>query len=181
MLKAFTVLVLLMVTAGFAAADMYKWVDDKGTVNFTEDYAKIPKKYRKKVKVKREAVENTPEPVAANGEELKKDAPAKSNDASRETAAVTKGEKKKSTYGGKSEEEWKADFKKLNDNINSVQAQIDERKARLDNPSTLSRARYRGIEIEIKELEEKLAQLQGKLNTLDESATRAGVPYEVRN
>ncbi len=52
MQKLFLVSIILMMTAGFAAAEMYKWVDDKGTVNFTEDYSKIPKKYRKKVKVK---------------------------------------------------------------------------------------------------------------------------------
>jgi hypothetical protein len=31
-------------------AEMYSWVDDKGTYNFTEDYSSIPKKYRKHVK-----------------------------------------------------------------------------------------------------------------------------------
>jgi len=33
-----------------AHAEIYKWVDEKGTVNFTEDPATIPEKYRDKVK-----------------------------------------------------------------------------------------------------------------------------------
>lgn len=177
MQKAILVFVILIITAGFAAADMYKWVDENGTVNFTEDYAKIPKKYRKKVKIKREAAENPTDAATTTGEETKS---AKSSNGSGETVADAKNVKKKSLYGGKSEEEWKADFKRLNDNIDSVQAQIDERKTRLSNPDTLSRARYRGIEMEIKDLEEKLTQLQGKLTALDESAAKAGVPGDIR-
>jgi hypothetical protein len=180
MQKAFLVMVILMMTAGFAAADMYKWVDDKGTMNFTEDYSKIPKKYRKKVKVKRDAGESAPESATTAGEELKTEPSGKSAGGTRETSAVVKDEKKKNLYGGRTEDEWKADFKKMNDNIDSVQAQIDERRARLNNPDNLSRSRYRGIEVEIKDLEEKLTQLRGKLNALDESSTKAGVPYEIR-
>jgi len=33
-----------------AHAEIFKWVDEKGTVNFTEDPATIPEKYRDKVK-----------------------------------------------------------------------------------------------------------------------------------
>lgn len=179
MYKAFIMLVVFVLTAGTAAAETYKWVDDKGTINFTEDYSKIPKKYRKKVKIKRDAGESVPEAAATSGDEMKKDRSTKGVDGIKETAGV-KEEKKKNVYGGRNEEEWKADFRKLNDNINSVQAQIDERKARLNNPDNLSRSRYRGIEIEIKDLEEKMTQLQDKLNSLDESATKAGVPYEVK-
>ena len=32
-------------------AETYKWVDDRGTVNFADDLGSVPKKYRKKVKV----------------------------------------------------------------------------------------------------------------------------------
>jgi hypothetical protein len=180
MYKAFMVLIVLCLAAGSAAAETYKWVDDKGTINFTEDYSKIPKKYRKKVKVKRDIGESTPEAATTAGEEVKKDRATKGGDGTKETAAGVKEEKKKNVYGGRTEDEWKADFRRLNDNINSVQAQIDERKARLNNPDNLSRGRYRGIEIEIKDLEEKMTQLQDRMSALDGTATKAGVPYEVR-
>jgi len=179
--KVIIALAVFVLTAGIAAADMYKWVDAKGTINFTEDYSKIPKKYRKKVKVKREAVDSVPEAVDASGDEMKKDLPGKDVNGTKGTFSDAKVEKKKHVYGGRNEDEWKSDFRKLNENINSVQVQIDERRARLNNPDNLSRDRYRGIESEIKDLEEKLTQLQGKLSALDQSAARAGVPYEVRN
>jgi len=34
----------------FANAEIYKWVDEKGTVHFTEDPSTIPEKYREKAK-----------------------------------------------------------------------------------------------------------------------------------
>jgi hypothetical protein len=33
-------------TSFLAHAEVYKWVDEKGTVHFTDDYSKIPEKYR---------------------------------------------------------------------------------------------------------------------------------------
>jgi clan AA aspartic protease (TIGR02281 family) len=40
-------LVILFVALGFPAyAEMYKWVDEKGTVHFTDDLSKIPEKHR---------------------------------------------------------------------------------------------------------------------------------------
>ncbi len=39
--------VILLVAVGFPAyAEMYKWIDEKGTVHFTDDLSKIPEKYR---------------------------------------------------------------------------------------------------------------------------------------
>ena len=43
------VLVSLMIFQ-LAHAEIYKWVDEKGTVNFTEDPATIPEKYKDKAK-----------------------------------------------------------------------------------------------------------------------------------
>ncbi len=40
-------LVALLVIVGFPAyAEMYKWVDEKGTVHFTDDRSNIPEKYQ---------------------------------------------------------------------------------------------------------------------------------------
>ena len=40
----------LLLIFQIAHAEIFKWVDEKGTVNFTEDPATIPEKYRDKVK-----------------------------------------------------------------------------------------------------------------------------------
>ena len=36
----------LLTIPSFVYAEVYKWIDDKGNVHFTEDYSKIPEKYR---------------------------------------------------------------------------------------------------------------------------------------
>jgi len=47
--KAFFLLTILIALALPASAEMYKWVDEKGTVHFTDDISSIPEKYREKV------------------------------------------------------------------------------------------------------------------------------------
>lgn len=43
---AFLLIILLVVLGSHVYAEMYKWVDEKGTVHFTDDLSKIPEKYR---------------------------------------------------------------------------------------------------------------------------------------
>jgi len=73
---AFIAAVILVAQPAFAG--LYKWVDDQGKVHFTDDKAKIPKKYRNKDKLKkvkglttREAPKTTPNEAeeSAEGEE----------------------------------------------------------------------------------------------------------------
>ncbi len=47
--KTFFVLTILIALALPASAEMYKWVDEKGTVHFTDDISSIPEKYREDV------------------------------------------------------------------------------------------------------------------------------------
>ena len=43
---------LLFLSFSMVDAEIYKWIDEKGTVHFTEDPATIPDKYRDKVKTR---------------------------------------------------------------------------------------------------------------------------------
>jgi clan AA aspartic protease (TIGR02281 family) len=47
--KGFFLLTILIALALPASAEMYKWVDEKGTVHFTDDISSIPEKYRENV------------------------------------------------------------------------------------------------------------------------------------
>ncbi len=47
--KIFFLLTILIALALPASAEMYKWVDEKGTVHFTDDLSSIPGKYRENV------------------------------------------------------------------------------------------------------------------------------------
>jgi len=46
MRHAFLLVILLVIAGSPAYAEMYKWVDEKGTIHFTDDFSKIPEKYR---------------------------------------------------------------------------------------------------------------------------------------
>jgi len=43
----------------FVHAEVYKWIDDKGDVHFTDDYSKIPEKYRPGAEIKRSPEETS--------------------------------------------------------------------------------------------------------------------------
>ena len=61
--KAFFLLTILIALALPASAEMYKWVDEKGTVHFTDDISSIPEKYR-------EEVEERKTPTGTPGQEI---------------------------------------------------------------------------------------------------------------
>jgi chromosome segregation ATPase len=44
--------VIFLLTSSLDAATIYKWVDKKGVVNFTDDIRNVPREYRDEVKVK---------------------------------------------------------------------------------------------------------------------------------
>jgi len=46
------VIITLAVLVPFSYGDMYKWVDEKGTVHFTDDLSSIPENYRPEVEIR---------------------------------------------------------------------------------------------------------------------------------
>jgi SMC interacting uncharacterized protein involved in chromosome segregation len=78
-MKKFAIIAaLLLVWVPLAFGQVYKWIDDKGTVHFTDDPSQIPERYRSGVE-KSEMIESpgapkTPEmPTAPNRETAAKD------------------------------------------------------------------------------------------------------------
>jgi len=42
-------ILLLLAVVGSAQAEIYRWTDDQGVINFTDDYAQVPPRYRSRV------------------------------------------------------------------------------------------------------------------------------------
>jgi clan AA aspartic protease (TIGR02281 family) len=57
---ALFLMVVLVAFASPAGAEMYRWVDEKGTVHFTDDLSKIPEKYRPDAETRKGPRETTP-------------------------------------------------------------------------------------------------------------------------
>jgi chromosome segregation ATPase len=63
-MKTLTLILLFLFTATLSYAQVYKWVDEKGIVHFTDDTTQIPEKYRQaieEVEVKDEKTETKEE------------------------------------------------------------------------------------------------------------------------
>lgn len=176
--------VLLLLILSFslpASAEIYKWVDDKGVTNFTDNRDAIPAKYRKKaVQVSSEK----PKPSAAEqggGEQAAESAQGQSGGAAEVQKSGT-------LYGGHDEDWWRerygslrGEIKELQDNLPKKRQELEQlnRKYRLYTYSR-NRVAYQQKADEIKNDEDRIKELMEKLNDLENEAGRAGIPFEWR-
>jgi hypothetical protein len=150
-----------------ALAVTYEWTDDRGTVNFTEDLGKVPKKYRKKAKVLDGEDSGAPQSTVI-GE------PAKGKAKSDEPP------KGKKLYGGKDENAWRSEFVTATGDLQHAEAGLQVLRGRLADTSKMTRGEYLSIQSSIKNEEARVQQMQKKLDLLQQSADRLGVPMEFR-
>jgi hypothetical protein len=166
-------LLLLGMFVGTVGAETYTWVDSSGTVNFTEDLSQVPKKYLKKVRV-RSDVSPTISVVTENAVEPASPAPVGAKDPEQSS------EKKEVLYGNKSGKSWKTDFATLRAEIGATDDQVAELNSRLGDTSKMSRTDYLGIQSSIKNFQFHRDELVKKMKSLNDEASRAGVPSEFR-
>jgi hypothetical protein len=176
---------LVVLFAASALAETYTWVDSSGTANFTDDLSQVPKKYRKKVKTRGDMGPGMPVAVESAGEApaaQEKAGGAKS--AEKEAAAKTDKsaapDKKDVLYGGKSGPAWKQEFDTVRAQIESVDDQVAANDRRMQNPGKMSRSEYLSNQYANRSLQDKRNELIGKLESLNEAATKAGLPSQYR-
>ncbi|MRR06944.1 MAG: DUF4124 domain-containing protein [Deltaproteobacteria bacterium] len=167
------ILLLLGMFAGTVGAETYSWVDSSGTIHFTEDISQVPKKYLKKVRVRGDV-----SPVVPGVVENSAESPAGVEKVS--PAPVESAEKNEVLYGNRSGKSWKSDFDILRAEIGATDDQIAELNSRLADTSKMSRTDYLSIQSSIRNYQFRRGQLENKLNTLNDQASRAGVPGEFR-
>ena len=178
-MKTGIILATLVMFAVPAAAVTYKWVDDQGTVNFTEDLGSVPPKYRKKARVVGAEEDAEPPATRETKEEAKPAQKPKGTGQLTEQPATEKKDQKK-TYGGKSGEAWKAEFTKINEDIQAEEDQLVELRGRLSDISKMSRGEYLSTQKTIKNSENRILGLRKKRDALNEEANKAEVPAEMR-
>ena len=159
-----------------ALAQTYQWTDDRGTVNFTEDLGKVPKKYRKKLKML-EGADTSPQSTAIPEQEKAK---PKGEEGSK---AISRGEeapKAKRLFGGKDENTWRREFAVANGELQQTESELAELRRQLNDTSKMSRSEYLTIQNTVRSYESRLPQQKKKLELLRESADRLGVPKQYR-
>lgn len=157
-------LVMLLVYPLSALAQIYEWTDERGTVNFTEDRGNVPVKYRKKVKVLGDE-SGAPETTIISEQPKVKN---------------RSDEKGKKLYGGRDETAWRTDFMNAKGDLKQARSELADLRERLGDTSKMSRTEYLTLQNTIKFNEGRLQQLQKKLDALQQSADKLGVPQEFR-
>jgi hypothetical protein len=153
-------LVLLLVLYPLSAmAVTYEWTDQSGTVNFTEDLGKVPKKYRKKVKVLGADEGAAPQVI---------DEPVKGK--SKETAV-----QKEKNAPGKGETGLRGEYAVAKANLQATEDELAELRRRVADTSKMSRTEYLSLANTIKQEEFRAQEQKRKVESLREAAKKAGV------
>src|SRR3954449_13271028 len=108
----YLLILMLVLWTALVLAETYSWTDSNGTVHFSDDYSQVPKKVRKKVKIRRDTVEQTrqgaPARSAAPGASPAIGSAGSNGDTVQKQAVnlETGG-----LFGGRKPEAWQGDFR----------------------------------------------------------------------
>jgi hypothetical protein len=160
--------VLLLLYPLSASAQTYQWTDERGTVNFTEDLGKVPKKYRKKVKVLGLDESGVPQVIESTE-------PGKGR-----TKELGTPKDNKALYGGKDEAAWRNEFATAKRELKVTEQELADLRGRMGDTSKMSRSEYLALQNTINHNEFRVQELRKRLDLLREKADKAGVPADLR-
>jgi len=184
-------LAAVLLAAPAAEADYYKWTDERGQIHLTDDYYKVPPKYRSKAEVKR-LEEGSSGTVAAPpmGEgEGEVGGPTGTSREEEPTTPATEGSLAAwSDWSGRGADYWSGRQRDLQAKAADLAKRLEANKEAVKSLST-TRAAYVGgrrqrgqLEAENERLEVELREVRRMLNSgLAEEALRSGVPAEFAN
>jgi hypothetical protein len=148
-MKRVTLLIFIGVFVYCAASlgqEIYQWVDEKGTVHFTDDVSKIPEKYQDQVTKK-----NTPpEPAPSPSIKLDQDRVPPGPDTEKKDL-LGRGEE----WWREKAMEWKQKLTKAQEDFNATQTALKNKDKELEDAKLKPKSYQRRLLDEIKVLEEK--------------------------
>ena len=178
-------LLILTVMPAAVSAEIYTWTDSSGTVNFTEDYQSIPKKYQKNV-IKRNESMAAEKKMPEKAEPARATAAAPSDSPRQKTepapAASGPGTARlaDADYGGKKGSEWQAEFRRLRAKVADLDRQISKSNEDVKNiKGFVTRTMAAEINAKNAELAKNREKTVFEFNQLVEKATKAGLPSEL--
>jgi len=178
---------MILPSPGGGQQTLYKWVDDQGTVHFTDDFYSIPLQYRSQVEQRQLAPSqgNTP-PKESEGTKPAAGSPPQAGAPGSKEPVGKEG----TLYGGQTEEEWKKAFSDLTKKIQQLQSDLTQKKTYVQAYERGQRmgSSYSKVEIgqydqykkEVPTDEANLKNLQSQLEELTRKATYFGVPRRIR-
>ncbi len=174
-----TVLGMAMVLALAAplGAETYSWVDDRGTYNFTEDYSRVPKKYRKKINRRGEQPSAETVPVTAKGTEK-----AGSGEMTRVGTQAEKGAPAAPLplFGGRSEEDWRREKGEREAELSRLEGVLDLLNKQAAAPRGMTRTRLDELVKEYDQTRATYTQKYEEYSQFLQSARKAGLTVEMK-
>lgn len=156
-------------------AETYSWVDESGTYNFTEDYARVPKKYRGKLD-RRGDMGATPLLKESLSPPTGTSAP--NPPAATKESNVGKSQSPVGTFGGKSYDQWKQELGQRESGMSSIRKRIDEIDSNLKNiPS--DKEQTRALVAERNKAVEQFTEMRKQYDQFVEQARKAGIQVTI--
>jgi len=146
-----------MITLPFVAGgqEIYQWVDEKGTVHFTDDVSQVPEKYQDQVKKKKTPPEPKPFPsIRLDRDRVPPEPQAEKKD------ILGRGEE---WWRGKASE-WNEKLKNAKKNYDAAQTAVKEKQKELEQSIYKPHSFRRKLEAEIKVLEDKVNEQKKQMD-----------------
>lgn len=171
MKQIFIIFLSIFIIIEISFAEVYKWVDEKGDIHFTDDITQIPEKYRsksEKIGLPEGKIEAKPE------EEVK--TPKKKEDTYKDQ--LGQGE----DYWRSRIEEWKKKLKTSQERVDSLRIKYNELTEKInDSKSSVERASLRKERDQIKEeMEQHKIKIEEAKIMLEKKITEEAQLYKAK-
>jgi len=148
-----------------SGAETYSWIDDNGTYNFSDDYGRVPEKYRKSAG--RRGDDGAVKPSA--------DAPVPVKSEATAIQPATAADADKPLYDGKTQEVWRKEFDVREAELKRLELRMEQIQATLKNPVNSARGSLSSLITEHETLGKEYKEKYKLYSDLVESARKAGL------
>ena len=140
--------------------EIYRWVDEKGTIHFADDFTLVPEKYRDQIQKRKSSEKPSPLPIRPP----KGTIPPETTESAPERKDLL----------GRGEEWWRAKAKEWNDKLSNAQKNYDLAKAALRaKEKELEDSKFKPDSLKRK-LKAEIKELEGKVKEREREKDEAG-------
>lgn len=157
-------------------AETYSWVDDGGTYNYIEDYSKVPKKYRKKVKRRDELQQDVKPQTSAVPESQPRPKQADKTDA-KTTAVPGDG---KEMYGGKTRAAWRKEMEVQEAELSGIEQRMEQLRKQMYDPKGNSAVKLDELKKDYDDSRAMYDQKYRSYTELIETVRKAGITVDIK-
>lgn len=172
-MRSFVCLGFMLLLVPQVHADTYSWIDDSGTYNYTEDYSRVPKKYRKKVKRREEIPQEETPAVSADAAA----APTGEAGKTETSPPAVPGEE---LYGGKTAAAWRAEMDKLEAELNGIEAHMGQLRKEIRDLSGSDRDQFERLKTEYDDNRATYDQKYQEYTALLDTIRKAGLSVKIK-